>query len=310
MIQTVAKITQHTEVAPRHFRLRFAAPSIAEVAQAGQFVHVLPRSYKSLDPLLRRAFSILSTQEDTVDILYRVEGRGTGQMAQFHTGDAVDVLGPLGRAFTPSRRAILVGGGVGVPPLAMLATQQCNATLSTSHHPEVMEGTDQSAPQDVVALSSIPAHAPQTSNCTQWKSPHIEALIGARTRDELICLDIFAACHVPVQVATDDGSAGFHGFVTELLEQRLRQLATTNALPDEDSPTVYACGPLAMLRAVAALCATFKVPCQVSLEENMPCGVGVCNGCVVRAAEAGDDYGRYKRICVDGPVMWAHEISW
>jgi dihydroorotate dehydrogenase electron transfer subunit len=293
MIQTVATITEHIEVAPRHFRLRFAAPSVAEAAKAGQFVHVLPRSYRSVDPLLRRAFSILAAQADAVDILYRVEGRGTWQMSQLHVGDTVDVLGPLGRAFTPSHRAILVGGGVGVPPLAMLAAQQHTA---------------------------LQAEDLRSSPRTEIATARMEALVGARTKDELICLGIFASRGVPVQVATDDGSAGLHGLVTELLAQHLRQIAATGTIPvsaiptgaasAEDAPTVYACGPLAMLRAVAALCAEFEVPCQVSLEENMPCGVGVCNGCVVRVAEAGDDYGRYKRICIEGPVMWAHEISW
>ena len=106
---------------------------------------------------------------------------------------------------------------------------------------------------------------------------------------------------VPVHIATDDGSLGHQGFVTDLLKVELAR---------DKNAVVYACGPLPMLRATARVCADFDVPCQVSLEENMPCGVGVCNGCVVPVAQAGDDYGLYRRICVEGPVLWAHEINW
>jgi dihydroorotate dehydrogenase electron transfer subunit len=310
MIQITTTITQHREVAPGYYRLRFTAPSIAAAALAGQFVHVLPRSPKSMDPLLRRAFSILSVQQDSVDILYRVEGRGTWQMARFHEGDTLDVIGPLGQAFTPSSWAILVGGGVGVPPLAMLATQmrQSSVTASDSHASLAQSGrTSTSA---TYRSPSFPDYTPDAPSSGTPEPVKMQALIGARSHNELICMDIFADCQVPVQVATDDGSAGLHGFVTEWLEQHLASIPSAGTLPVNAGPTVYACGPLGMLRAVAAICTRFQLPCQVSLEENMPCGVGVCNGCVVRAATAGDDYGQYRRICVEGPVMWAHEIAW
>jgi len=164
--------------------------------------------------------------------------------------------------------ALLVGGGVGVPPLSMLASQYAvNPSLDQQHH--------------------------------------VVALIGARTKNELLCLGDFERYGVEYEVATDDGSAGCHGLVTHLLEKRLR-----HDQRDTELPTVYSCGPLPMLRSVAALCERYHVACQVSLEENMPCGVGVCNGCVVPVTGAGDDYGRYRRICVEGPVLWAHEVDW
>lgn len=126
------------------------------------------------------------------------------------------------------------------------------------------------------------------------------ALIGARSSSDVICLEDFTKYQVPVRIATDDGSLGYHGLVTDLLKQELEQ----------GRATVFTCGPLPMLRAVAALCEKTNVPCQVSLEENMPCGVGVCNGCVVSVTGAGDDYGKYRRICVEGPALWAHEVDW
>ena len=183
-------------------------------------------------------------------------------MARWQEGDVVDVIGPLGNGFTSlpaaPQRAILVGGGVGVPPMAMLASQRQVA-------------------QKVIAL------------------------VGARSSSEIICREDFARWAVPLRIATDDGSEGHHGFVTALLEDELGR---------SSDAVVFTCGPLPMLRAVATICQRFNVKCQVSLEENMPCGVGVCNGCVVAVNGAGDDYGRYRRVCVEGPVLWAHEIDW
>jgi dihydroorotate dehydrogenase electron transfer subunit len=214
---------------------------------------------------LRRAFSIAATQDDTFDIVYRVEGRGTTLLSRHQRGDIMDVLGPLGVPFAPpAAHNILVGGGVGVPPLAMLAAQH---------------------------------RADPTYSMT--------GIIGARSKDYLVCVDDLEQNGIAVSIATDDGSVGTQGRVTELLEPMLDRL-----LPGAERPLVYSCGPLLMLRAVAKLCATYNVPCQVSLEESMPCGVGVCNGCVVPLLHATDDYGAYRRICVDGPVMWAHEIAW
>lgn len=261
-IQSSIPIISHQNVVASYYRLKFHSSQIARSAKAGQFIHVLPRQSSAFDPLLRRAFSIVSVENDEFEILYRVEGRGTMQMAQWKNGDMVDVIGPLGNGFAPlpepPQKAILVGGGVGVPPLAMLASTR------------------------------LPQHSAL-------------ALIGARSAQEVICRDDFAKYEVPLQIATDDGSLGHHGFVTDLLKIELER---------GSKATVYACGPLPMLRATAKLCEKFQVPCQVSLEENMPCGVGVCNGCVIAVNGAGDEYGRYRRICVEGPVLWGHEIDW
>ncbi|MBV9468820.1 MAG: dihydroorotate dehydrogenase electron transfer subunit [Abitibacteriaceae bacterium] len=259
----LAQIIEQRELTPSHYRLRLAAPEIAQTAKAGQYVHVLPRATHSFDPLLRRAFSIMRAAEDAIDILYRIEGRGTALLARRKAGETIDVLGPLGLPFAPlTTHNILVGGGVGVPPLVLLAAQAV---------PEV----------------------------------RIQALIGARAATEIIGQEDFRDYDVPVEVATDDGSAGHQGLVTDLLERQLSQSGLTG-----QGLTVFACGPLPMLRVVAAMSQRYKVPCQVSLEENMPCGVGVCNGCVVPVLGAGDDYGNYRRICVDGPVLWANEVNW
>ena len=260
------EIIEHREEMRQHFRLRMRSVRVAEEARAGQFAHVLTQDV-SFSPLWRRAFSIMRVDGDAFELFYRVQGQGTLLLSRKRAGETVDVLAPLGKAFAPMQgEAILVGGGVGVPPLMMLAQQ------------EIKEGRAVSGSMRVLA--------------------------GARSAMEVIGQSDFAALGLPLHICTDDGSAGEHGLVTAPLQRYLEE-AGEGAIP-----TVYACGPLPMLRAVARLCERNGVPCQVSLEENMPCGIGVCNGCVVRVKGAADDYGSYRRICVEGPAMWAHEVDW
>ena len=293
------------EVAPRHVLLRLHAPQLAQTAAPGQFVHALPQlsgdseDALSFDPLLRRAFSIMNVEGDgnaldSIKVLFRAEGRGTKMLAGARVSDEIDLIGPLGRPFdtsmfhvkqsnilavTNSTRAIVVGGGVGVPPLVFLS-------------------------YDLKRLNV-----------------EVKALIGARSRLEIIGQDELEAAGACVEIATDDGSVGHRGRVTELLQRDLEQANGAIEI------IVYACGPWPMLRTVAQLCERMGVRAQVSMEEAMPCGIGVCNGCVVRARQplaaspapvspheiAGDEwspYQIYRRICVEGPACWAHEIEW
>lgn len=269
-IQTRIRVKSRREVAPGYFALSLGSPEIAGAARAGQFVHILPHtrateadSLWSFDPFLRRAFSIMEVRGDDFEILFRVEGRGTALLSRAEEGQWLDVLGPLGNGFTlekAQKSAVMVGGGVGVPPL-------------------------------VFAEKALRLRGVET-----------QMLIGARSSTDVLCEHQFTSLFI----ATDDGSRGHHGRVGDLLERALQQ-----SLPD----AVFACGPYAMLRAVAAICDLKNVICEVSLEENMPCGIGVCNGCVVpmRASETdleGDDYGRYRRICVHGPACDARDIDW
>ncbi len=263
-----APIVSHHSIAPSYFRLRLNSKHIAHRAQPGQFVHILPRADRVHDPLLRRAFSVFSVHKDTFEILYKTIGKGTDQMSSWQTGKSVDLIGPLGKPFqlpdglnSPDDISLLVGGGVGVPPLAMLA--------SRIRHSEIF------------------------------------ALIGARSANDVLCVEEFTGCGAQIDIATEDGSLGSKGLITALLNKHLEEASSRRV-----NCRVYSCGPLPMLRAVAELCLQKNVPCQVSLEENMPCGVGICNGCVVPVNGAGDDYGLYRRVCVDGPVMRAEDINW
>ncbi len=210
-------------------------------------------------PFLPRAFSVLRAPAHTDELHFLVEdvGPGTRRLCELQAGDALLLLGPLGVGFRPprnGRRAILVGGGVGIAPLAIWQDQ-----LTT-------------------LLQDQPGAAPIT-------------LLGFRDHDHARGSVILSD---PL-LATDDGSIGHRGFVTDLLADRLA-LAGPAA-------EVYACGPPPMLEAVRALSVAHGVPAQLALESGMACGYGACFGCVVPTR-----YG-YVRLCVDGPVLDAAELG-
>jgi dihydroorotate dehydrogenase electron transfer subunit len=267
---TEAQAARHSGVVRRQgalagdcHRLLLEAPQLARAARAGQFVHVLSRARQNTAPLLRRAFSILSVQDGCIEILYRALGRGTILMSRWQPGQIVDLLGPLGKPFAaPEHPVLLVGGGVGTPPLVMLATQ------------------------------------------TRRELPDlgITAFIGARTAAEMLGQQELEENQVTIHLATDDGSAGHHGYVTDLLEKHLRENAGLFS--------IYACGPLPMLRQTARICAKYGRRALLSLEENMPCGIGVCNGCALPVVNDEEEYYQYSRICVDGPALWSDQIDW
>lgn len=220
----------------------------------GQFVHI-----KCGDGLLlRRPISVCSCQEDepedTLAIVFEVRGEGTAWLARRPEGHTVDVLGLLGNGFTMERegRYLLVGGGIGVPPMR---------------------------------------------GCAQYTGGRSTAILGFRSRDKAILLDCFRDECAKVAVATDDGSLGYHGFVDALVCQELER--------DRAYDAVLACGPKPMLKSVAKAAARFGVPCQVSMEERMGCGVGACLVCAVTMKD-----GTIKHVCKDGPVFDAGEVDW
>jgi dihydroorotate dehydrogenase electron transfer subunit len=200
-------------------------------------------------PFLPRAFSVLRRHADgRLEFLFENVGPGTRRLCELRAGDGLWLLGPLGVGFREpeeERRPLLVGGGVGIAPLAIW--------------------------QDEL----VPTHpAP--------------ALLGFRDAHHAVGADLLR----DARVATDDGSVGHHGLVTELLSEEV-----------DDSCVVYACGPPPMLEAVRALCASVEVPAQLALESGMACGYGACFGCVVPTRNG------YVRLCVDGPVLDAEELE-
>jgi len=266
-----SEIAEHSEVGPRLWRLVFGSPELAASAIPGQFVHVLCGT--SHDPLLRRPFSIHDADPDSgqAALLYEVRGRGTALLAEKRPGEMLDILGPLGNGFrlpvSGDQPVVLAGGGVGIAPLRFLARKIADAV---------------------------------GGECITFN-------FGARTSEMHVCLDDFR-CLCPMDlesrlwIATDDGSLGDQGLVTDLLVRRVQELG------DSEQPLIYACGPTPMLREVARIAGEHHLQCQVSLEAKMACGVGACMGCVVKARD-GDGF-KYVRVCKEGPVFDAHEVIW
>lgn len=296
---------------PDYFLQRFTSAPLT--FQPGQFVMVKPSG--SLDPFLPRAYSILRVGRPNgkqgvhaVEILYKIMGKGSTALSRLKPGDRVDLLGPLGHGYeiTPGlTTALLVAGGIGVPPVVALAEH-----LAGSRFP--------------IGGSRFTVHGSQRKKAGRRSSVigrrNIVAFIGGKTSHDVLCLADLRKAGAKVHVATDDGSAGQRGLVSDLLEAYLASQA------DRQGSTIYACGPHAMLHAVARIAERFQVACQVSLEADMACGFGACMGCVIPVRisqftvhgeeksisyEASTTNERsYKLCCKDGPAFDAMEIAW
>ena len=262
------------------FIQRIRAPQCAAAAQAGSFVHI------SCDESLamRRPLSIMRAGDDWIDVLYKIHGAGLRLLAQKKVGDVVSVLGPIGTPFSadPDRPTILlIGGGVGIPPMVFLAdTLRKNPAWDIF----VILGSEIPFPFEL-QRSSIPVTG-------------IDAGISS-------AMPLLEDWGIPSRLTSLQGYEGcFDGYVTELAKQWLAGLDQL----ERDKIAIYACGPTAMLKAVADLAARYELPCQVSLEEFMACAVGGCAGCTVLIDTP--DGQAMKRVCVDGPVFDAASVNW
>lgn len=263
------------------FVLQVRAPRCAEACRPGSFAHL------TCDPELpmRRPLSIMRAdrQAGTLDFLYKIVGHGLARLAARRVGATVSVLGPIGRPFRPDParpRALLVGGGVGIPPMVFLAEHMADDG-APDWDPLVLMGSEVPFP---FVLSEVGVHE------------HLPPTATAALAD-------LEAIGVPSRLSSEAGLDGcFDGFVTGLAEAWLAGM-DDGALAQT---AMYACGPTPMLAAAAAVARRFGVPCQVSLEEYMACAVGGCAGCVVpvRTAEGV----AMKRVCVDGPVFDAEAV--
>ena len=256
-------VISNVEVSPGYWRMRMTAPPLFAGSRPGQFLMI--KVSGGADPFLRRPFGIFDTgtfvteftdcgSQTYLEILYKVVGKGTAMLAALHSGDRLDILGPLGRGFEPGKPAgekILVGGGIGLAPLYFLA-------------------------REMVASSRVRLFA------------------GGRSREDVLCITEFERLGVETYVATDDGTLGDRGFVTQVLERHLAMVRNA---------TIFACGPMPMLQATAEVARRHNVPCQVSLEAYMACGMGACLGCVVKGKDHGVGHPDYRCVCKDGPVM-------
>jgi len=269
-LQRKAKILSNQPVGKNYFRLKFTWPQLAKEAKPGQFIQV--RIDDSLEPLLRRPFGIHRICGNGIEILYEVVGKGTEKLSRKKPGEILDILGPLGNGFKmptpylPRRQAgtlhptpcILVAGGIGVAPLTFLAER-------------LAKGKNKKAKLKTLVL------------------------IGAKTKNHILCADEFKKLGCEVKIATDDGSLGYKGYVSGLLKHTLSTFHGPWSM-------VYSCGPRPMLKEVSKICITRNIRCQASFEENIACGIGACLGCAIKT-KAG-----FKRVCLDGPVFDIKEV--
>lgn len=230
---------------------------------AGQFVML--RGEWGRELLNPRAFSVLWRDADgRFAVMLKAYGRGTTRLVESAIGAPITVTGPLGHGFrpaTPGRRQLLVAGGVGLPPVHLAAREA--------------------------------AADGRASQC--------ELFYGGRNSADLVLLEDFAAWGIECHLATEDGSVGTRGFVTDPLRERLAKANAT----DEDVE-VLACGPTPMLAAVRKIGLEMARPTWLCLEEEMACGFGVCLGCAVPTHGARS----YRYCCSDGPVFEANEVRW
>lgn len=273
-----AEILSHQAFAGDQFVLRLQAPECASEALAGQFVHI------SVDPLqpLRRPISIMraSATGGWIDLLYKVVGHGTRLLSQRKVGESLSVLGPIGKPFeVNTRRPLLIGGGVGMPPMIFLAE---TLRQHADARPFVILGSEVPFPFDARPSSLLVDGLP-------------DGVIGA-----MPLLDDWG---IPSRLASQQDYPGCHqGYVTDLARLWLDSLDPGV----REEVEIFSCGPHPMLQAVVDLAREYELPVQVSLEEFMACAVGGCAGCVV---EVNTDDGPYmQRVCVDGPVFDGYRV--
>jgi dihydroorotate dehydrogenase electron transfer subunit len=272
LVQTTTVVQENVALAERTYRVRLEAPELAAAIRPGQFVML--RLLGHSDPLLSRPFALYDTVLDpqgrpvAMDVVYLVVGKMTGLLAAVGPGDQIEAWGPLGNGF-PELDGVahvgLVAGGIGQTPFL-------------AHMRDLLGGR---------GYGGAPARR---------KAQRVSLYYGVRTAALAAGIEDFRAAGAEVHLASDDGSLGHRGFVTDLLAQHPR--------PDH----LVGCGPEPMLHALARQAAARNVPCHLSLETPMACGVGICFSCVTRV-RTGDGWD-YRRVCVDGPVFDAACLHW
>lgn len=265
LFHATVPITENVPVARDTYRLRFQAPDLARAIRPGQFLMV--RLPSTSDPLLGRPFALYDTvldgqgQPAAVEVVYLVVGKMTAKLAKTRAGDTLEVWGPLGNGFAELSgldHVGLVAGGIGQTPFLAYVRQ-------------------------------LLGQRGYGGAVRRRGAQRVSLYYGVRTAELAACVDDFRAAGAQVHLSSDDGTLGFRGYVTQLLEQ--------HAPPQH----LVGCGPEPMMKGLAALAARWLVPCHLSLETPMACGVGICFSCVTRikTAEGWD----YRRVCVEGPVF-------
>ncbi len=277
-----AEVLAHEQFEANQFILRLKAPKCARRAMPGTFVHLT--CDESLP--MRRPLSIMRAdpERETIDVLYKTVGQGLELLSKKRTGDRISSLGPIGNSFVPHPqrpRTLLVGGGVGIPPMIFLA-ESLRERTDAKWQPLVLMGSEVPFP---------------------FRAKPSTILVPGVPDGTIACMPMLDEWGIPSRLASFAGYAGcYEGYVTDLAASWLASLDAA-ALAEVE---VFACGPTVMLKATAAVAKRFNVPCQVSLEEFMACAVGGCAGCAVRVETPQGP--AMKRVCVDGPVFDARTV--
>lgn len=274
-VQRTVEIIENVRLARDTYRVRFACPEIAVSVVPGQFLML--RLAHQNDPLIGRPLALYDVVPDengapyAIDVVYLAKGKFTSRLVECGMGDRLTVWGPLGNGFSaaPTDHLIMVAGGIGQTPFLALGQEFLGQR--------------------------------QFGDRTVATSQRVTLCYGARTAAYLAGVDDFERAGIEVRIATDDGTRGHHGLVTDLLKQALAEVRSSHR--------IVVCGPEPMMAAVAKIAEDFRAPCQVSLETPMACGIGICFTCVAKVRDA-DGTWDYKRTCVEGPIFEASQIEW
>ena len=263
MVEETIFLDRNEQIGKDILRMEFRSAPLASLAKPGHFL-MIHLGRRTKDPLLRRPFSIHGIlDEHRVQVLYRIVGTGTSLLSTLKQGDSISAIGPLGNSFP-------------------LPAQGEEAVL--------VAGGMGIAPLYFLAQALQGNQGPTTV-----------VLLGFSTSEEVVCSDELKNLGVHLFLATEDGSQGSKGLVTDLLDQHLSHGMIAK-------PIIYACGPTPMLKKVAEQAATSHLRCSVSLEGYMACGLGICLGCAVKASH--NPAKVYHYVCQDGPVFPAETIDW
>ena len=253
-VKLQSKLIKREKLKDDIFKFCLEAKEIVDVAKPGQFIEI--KITDGIDPFLRRPISIYNMDKENgiLEIIFRVQGKGTEILSRRKEGETVDIIGPLGYGtfkFEEYKNIAILGGGIGVFPLYELAKQ-----------------------------------ATEVAN--------VNTYLGFRNKDAVLLEEEFNKVSNKLVITTDDGSYKIHGFAINELEKDLES---------GKIDAIFACGPLPLLKAVQNLAKEKNIPCQISLEEKMGCGLGVCLGCAVEIVTGG-----YGHICKQGPVFDSNKV--
>ena len=271
------QVLAHYQFEADQYIITLESKEIADSTRPGQFVHLSVSGMLAM----RRPISVMSVDADngTFDLLYKIVGEGTKQLADRKIGDVLSVIGPIGNGFELTDRKIplLIGGGVGMPPMIAIAQKIKD---NAYYNPYVILGSE----------VPFPFEASQSS-------------LSGFNSSKFYTMPLLEEWRVPCGLASlQDYEGVYKGYVTDLAREYLDSLSSSDLKEVE----VFTCGPNPMLEAVSKLSNEYNLPCQASLEEYMACAVGGCAGCVVEVKT--ENGPAMKRVCVDGPVFDAKTV--